>query len=118
VSMIVFGSVRGAPGVTTARSDAAKAARAAAQEVDMTVLRQGGGPVLDPSAAEAAAQDYLARVGATGEVTVDGNTATVIVTVVQPMRILPLPDRTVVATEAATAVDGETAGPPGSDVEP
>jgi hypothetical protein len=87
----------------TARSYAAKAARAGAQQIDLDVLRSSGGVVLDPSAAVAAAQSYLATVSANGSVTVDDDTVTVTVTRVQPMHILPLPARTVVATEAATA---------------
>jgi hypothetical protein len=88
-----------------ARSSASKAARAAAQEVDLDVLRSTGDVVLDPSAAVAAADAYLASAGASGSVSINGDTATVTVTIVQPMHILPLPDRTVVATEAATATD-------------
>jgi Flp pilus assembly protein TadG len=91
-----------------ARSDAAKAARAGAQEVDITALRSTGETVLDPTAAEASALAYLAEAGATGTVTVDGPSITVTVTINQPMQILPLPDRTVVAVETATARDEET----------
>lgn len=88
-----------------ARSHAAKAARAGAQEIDLTVLRQSGQTTLDPAAAEAAALAYLEETGTTdGVVTVEDTTVTVTVTVVQPMHILPLPDRTVVATESASAV--------------
>lgn len=90
---------------STARSYAAKAARAGAQEVDLTALRLTGTPVLDPGAAEAAAIAYLDQVGASGTVTVEGDTVTVTVTVVQPMHILPLPDRTVASTDSATALD-------------
>lgn len=89
----------------SARSDAAKAARAGAQEIDLVVLRQTGESTLDPAAAEAAALAYLEEAGAVGTATVQGTTVTVTVTVVQPMHILPLPDRTVVATEEASAVE-------------
>ena len=51
--------------------------------------------------------DYLAGSGRTATVTVDGSTITVAVTVVQPMRILPLPDRVVVAADTASAVTEE-----------
>ena len=90
---------------TRARSDAAKAARAGAQEIDITALRADGATVLDPARAEAAALAYLDQVDTTGTVTVDGSEVTVTVTVIQPMHILPVPDRTVVATETATAED-------------
>lgn len=88
-----------------ARSDAAKAARAGAQEVDVTTLRDTGEVALDPAAAEAAALAYLQDAGASGTASIDGSTVVVTVTVVQPMHILPLPDRTVVATEEASAVE-------------
>ncbi len=88
-----------------ARSDAAKAARAGAQEIDITALRSNGETLLDPVRAEESALVYLADVGATGTVTVDGPSVTVTVTITQPMHILPVPDRTVVATETATALD-------------
>jgi Flp pilus assembly protein TadG len=93
-----------------ARSDAAKAARAGAQEIDLIALRQTGGATLDPAAAEAAALAFLEEAGATGTASVDGTTVTVTVTVVQPMHILPLPNRTVVATEEATAVEVAATG--------
>jgi Flp pilus assembly protein TadG len=91
-----------------ARSDAAKAARAGAQEVDLTTLRSTSETVLDPARAEASALAYLAEAGATGTVTVDGPNVTVRVTINQPMQILPLPDRSVVAAETATALDEAT----------
>lgn len=89
----------------SARSDAAKAARAGAQEIDLSVLRATGEVALNPSAAEAAAVAFLSDAGATGTARVEGNAVTVTVTVVQPMHILPLPDRTVVATEEASATE-------------
>ena len=91
-----------------ARSDAAKAARAGAQEVDVGILRSTGETVLDAAAAEAAAHDYLEAVGTTGTVTVNGAEITVTVTVNLPMHILPGSDRTIVATQTATAVEGVT----------
>jgi hypothetical protein len=92
----------------TARSYASKAARAGGQQIDTDKLRQTGQVVLEPAAAHAAAQSYLAKVGANGTVTVEGETVTVTVTIVQPMQILPLPDRTVAATDAATATEEAT----------
>jgi hypothetical protein len=94
----------------SARSDAAKAARAGAQEIDLVVLRQTGESTLDPAAAEAAALAYLEEADAVGTATVEGSSVTVTVTVLQPMHILPLPDRTVVATEEASAVKVVVAG--------
>ena len=93
----------------TARDLAANAARAGAQEVDLDELRATGRAALDIDAATQAAEDYLARTGHQGTVTVNGPSITVSVHVVQPMLILPLPDRTVTATDTATALTGPEA---------
>jgi uncharacterized protein YbjT (DUF2867 family) len=100
------GGIISAQGQT--RSNAAKAARAGAQEVDITSLRSTGKTVLDPARAKQSALAYLAQAGAAGTVTVDGPNITVTVTMNQPMHILPVPDRTVVATETATALHGKS----------
>lgn len=89
-----------------ARSDAAKAARAGAQQIDVTHLRSTGDTVLASSEAAGAALAYLRRAGSAGTVSVDGASITVTVSISQPMRILPVPDRRVVVTETAVAVDG------------
>lgn len=95
----------------TARDLAANAARAGAQEVDLDELRATGRAALDIDAATQAAEDYLTRTGHQGTVTVNGPSITVSAHVVQPMLILPLPDRTVTATDTATA----QTGPEGTD---
>lgn len=105
------GQIVAAQGI--ARDIAANAARAGAQEVDLDELRATGNAQLDPEAAAAAAQAYLADTGHEGTVDVAGPTVTVTVRVVQPMTILPLPDRTVAATDSATAVTGPE-GEPGA----
>ena len=84
---------------------AERAARAGAQQIDLDHLRSANEPRLDPVAAEAAAVAYLQRVGATGTATVTDASITVTVTRVQPMRIIPGADRTIVVRETATAVD-------------
>lgn len=89
----------------TARSDAGKAARAGAQQIDTTHLRSTGETILDPGEAETVALAFLERSGASGTVVVNGASVTVTVTIIQPMQILPVPDRTVVVAETATAVD-------------
>jgi Flp pilus assembly protein TadG len=89
----------------SARSAADKAARAGAQEIDIATLRTTSETVLDPTRAETVALDFLTEVGVSGTVTVSGSSVTVTVTINQPMHILPMPDRTVVATETATALD-------------
>jgi hypothetical protein len=91
----------------TARSHATKAARAGAQQLDIDQLRATGEVELDPASAGEAALAYLADVGANGTATVEGDTVTVVVTTVQSMYILPLPDRRIVATESATATDAD-----------
>lgn len=89
-----------------ARGAADGAARAGAQEIDITRLRSTGEAVLDPTAAVASAEEYLARTGIAGDAVVVGADITVTVTLRQPLRILPGPDRIVTVTETATAVTG------------
>lgn len=88
-----------------ARNDAASAARAGAQQIDLDHLRATNEPRLDPEAAESAAVEYLERAGATGTATVSGASVTVTVTRTQPMLILPGGDRIITVNETATAVD-------------
>jgi hypothetical protein len=87
------------------RGDAARAARAGAQEIDHTTLRATGTVTLDPARAEAAALDYLEQTGTSGVVNIDGPMITVTATVIQPMVILPVPDRRIVVAQTATALD-------------
>jgi hypothetical protein len=84
------------------RPTPAAAARAGAQELDVTVLHQGG-VRLNPDAAATAAQALLDAAATTGTVTVAGDTVTVTVTRRLPMRLLPLRDRQITAQAAATA---------------
>jgi Flp pilus assembly protein TadG len=91
-----------------ARNDAEQAARAGAQQIDITHLRQTSEPLLDPAEAEAAALDYLAQVGATGTASVAEADITVTVTRTQPLHILPGQDRTITVTETASAVEEAT----------
>ena len=93
-----------------ARDLAANAARAGAQQIDLDALRSDGVGVLDPEQAASAANAYLAIHGVNGTVTVDGPDLTVTVYVRAEMRILPIPDRTVWATDTATATPGVVSG--------
>ena len=95
----------------TARDLAGSAARAGAQEVDLDRLRSTGDATLDPDRATAAAHAFLAQAGFTGTMRVSGPSITVTVSVRQPMRILPVPDRTVTATDTATALNEKATGP-------
>ena len=88
-----------------ARTDAERAARAGAQQIDLDHLRATNEPRLDPAAAESAAVEYLERAGVRGTASVSDASVTVTVTAVQPMLILPGADRTIVVRETATAVD-------------
>jgi len=92
----------------TARDLASNAARAGAQEIDLTELRDTGTPLLAADRAIASAEAYLARTGHSGRVTIDGTAITVAVDVLQPMHILPLPARTVTAVHTATALTEPT----------
>jgi hypothetical protein len=85
------------------------AARAAAQAVDPDTLRSGSEIRLLPEEAVAAATDYLASVGQTGQISVDGDRATVSVTLTAQPRLLPTGPMTVTATETAIAVTEEPA---------
>lgn len=93
----------------TARDLAASAARAGAQEIDVDRLRSTGEAMLDPDRAVGAAQAFLAQAGFAGTMRVNGPSITVTVTVHQPMRILPVADRAVTATDTATALNQESA---------
>jgi Flp pilus assembly protein TadG len=89
-----------------ARDLAGNAARAGAQELDLDELRASGRAVLLPDRAFDAANAFLLDAGTNGDVVVDGARITVTVHFAHAMRILPLPDRTIAATETATAVAG------------
>jgi hypothetical protein len=95
-----------------ARDLAGTAARTGAQHAaaaDVHAGRTG----LDPAAAHAAAQAFLEAAGAAGHVTVAGPQVRVTVTLTQPMRILPVADRTITVTATSTAVsDVLTSGSP------
>ena len=98
----------------TARDLAANAARAGAQEIDLDALRADGVAVLEPTRAATAAQGYLSASGVDGVVDVVDADITVTVRVTAKMRILPVPDRTIEASDRATAttgvIDGDSSG--------
>jgi Flp pilus assembly protein TadG len=80
-----------------ALGEAQEAARAGAQEIDLTAYRANGALRLEPQQASAAARNYLAAAGHTGTVSVAGNTVSVAgntvnvtVTVSQSTQLLPL----------------------------
>ncbi|KAA2253306.1 hypothetical protein F0L68_33390 [Solihabitans fulvus] len=71
-----------------AGGQAEAAARAGAQAIDLTAYRATGTLQLVPAQAVADAQSYLAGVGASGTVTVSGDTVTVAVTAVEHTQLL------------------------------
>ncbi len=73
---------------TTAIGIAQEAARAGAQQLDLTTFRQTGTVRLLHDPAIAAARSYLAQAGATGTATVEDNTITVTVTTVHDNQLL------------------------------
>ena len=94
-----------------ARDLASAAARAGTQQLSINQVHAGRA-WLDPTAAEQAAADYLAGIGANGTVAVTDTDVAVTVIVTQPMRILPLPDRQITVTAiSTTASDVLEAGP-------
>ncbi|GLZ30872.1 hypothetical protein Lesp02_30610 [Lentzea sp. NBRC 105346] len=73
-----------------AMGEAQEAARAGAQEIDLTAYRADGTLRLVPHQASAAAHSYLAAAGHTGSVSVTGNTVNVTVSINQPTQLLGL----------------------------
>ena len=113
--LLVAGLVYDGGAVLAARRQANdladNAARAAAQAVDVDVLRADASVALDPLAAEAAAEEYLAATGHDGEVMVTADRVAVTVAVTARMTLLQLAgvgDRTVTATGEARLVRGIT----------
>ncbi|ONI71360.1 hypothetical protein ALI144C_52450 [Actinosynnema sp. ALI-1.44] len=73
-----------------ANGQAEAAARAGAQAIDLSAYRSTGTLQLVPVQAVADAQSYLATVGASGTVTVSGDTVTVTITASQNTQLLGL----------------------------
>jgi Flp pilus assembly protein TadG len=67
-------------GWNTAHDQAASAARAGAQQINLDLYRRTGAIELDPAAATQAAQAYLSTLGAAGTATATTTTVTVAVT--------------------------------------
>ena len=94
-----------------ARDLAGAAARAGTQQL-ATAEVHAGRAWLDPTAAEHAAAQYLAATGTAGEVSVTDTDVLVTVSVTQPMRLLPLPDRQITVTAvSSTSSDVLEVGP-------
>ncbi len=83
------------------------AARAGAQAVDLDTLRTTGTLQLQPDEAVVRVDEYLAPLGHTADVTVNGDTVTVTISLTINPVLLPTGPITVTATETATAVTQE-----------
>ncbi len=94
-------------------NDAEEAARAGAQAIDAGSVLAGTGPQLDPTAAIARAEQFLATNGWSGTATADNTSVTVTITRQQPMTFLQtfgLGERTITGTATARPQQG-FAGP-------
>ncbi|MDA0566139.1 hypothetical protein LG943_17720 [Streptomonospora sp. S1-112] len=104
--LLCLGLVFDGGGLLRARSSAhlmaQEAARVGVQQIDWAAYRSGAEEVgLDPVEASRAAQAFLADAGATGTVTVDGDTVTVTCSVDYGFALLPIGSTTVEATATA-----------------
>lgn len=103
-------------GKRRAEAEADAAARAGAQAISLDTYRRTGVVVLDPTATDAAAHEYLRQTGHTGEVhLLDQQTVEVHVTFSQPLSILSivgLGSVTVTGIGRAKAARAPTSGSP------
>jgi hypothetical protein len=97
-----------------ASGQAEAAARAGSQAIDLAVYRATGAVRLLPTEAAAAAQDHLATVGATGTVTVSGDTVTVTVTASQNTQLLGLAGISSLSVQGTGSAQPQTAVATGS----
>jgi Flp pilus assembly protein TadG len=94
-----------------AMDTAQEAARAGAQQLDLTLYRSTGIARLDPAKAAAAAQDWLGAAGVEGQATATTTTVTVSVTRTtrtQLLQLVGVRQLRVSAQATATAVQGVT----------
>ncbi|WP_255459304.1 MULTISPECIES: TadE/TadG family type IV pilus assembly protein [unclassified Nocardiopsis] len=104
--LMCLGLVYDGGGLLRSRNEAAvlaqEAARAGAQQIDWAAYRAGSDTVgLDSGAAAAAARAFLSSSGATGTVSVSGDTVTVTSSVDYSFVLLPMASTTVGATATA-----------------
>lgn len=103
---------RALSGRARALDEAQAAARAGAQQINLTLLRGSGAIELDAPAAMQAADQYLSTVGDPGAVTVSGNAVHVTVTVTVPTQILGvLGVKTLTVSASGDAIAEQGAGP-------
>lgn len=96
-----------------ANDEAQSAARAGAQAIDLAAYRATGALHLAPAEAVTDAQRYLAGIGATGTVSVAGDTVTVTITAVRHTQLLQLVGVTTLTLhgEASAEVQRGIVGP-------
>lgn len=110
VAGLVFDGGTIIAGHREADAEAQGAARAGAEAVAGSE-RVSGAVTIDPSAAQQAAQLYLATYRHAGQVTVDGDSVTVTVSFTEPLQVLSIvgmSSKTVTGTSSATALTGIT----------
>ena len=113
VAGLVFDGGTLISGKRDAINDAEEAARAGAQAIDAGSVLAGTGPQLDPAAAVARAEQFLATNGWSGTATADNTSVTVTITRQQPMTFLQtfgLGERPITGTATARPQQG-FAGP-------
>ncbi len=109
VAGLVFDGGTLIAGKRDAINDAEEAARAGAQAIDARSVLAGTGPQLDPAAAVAQAEQFLATNGWSGTATADNTSVTVTITRQQPMTFLQtlgLGERTITGTATARPQQG------------
>lgn len=113
--MLVAGLVYDGGRILAARRQAHdladNAARAAAQAINVDALRSRAAAIIEPLAAQYAAEAYLARTGHNGGVSVTADRVQVTVSVTTPLALLQLAgirERTITATGHARIVRGIT----------
>lgn len=91
-----------------AGATAEQAARAGADAIATDTLRAGGPIQIDPAAAVAAAQEYLATTGHTGTAAVVDNAVTVTVRITRPTAVLSAIGIDTVSSTATATAEGIT----------
>jgi Flp pilus assembly protein TadG len=94
----------------TALDVAQQAARAGADQLDLALLRDTGEVAIDPAAAQAAAEQWLAQAGVDGTVSATTAQVEVTVTVTQPtvlLAVVGIPTFTMTAAATAQPLPGQ-----------
>ena len=113
VVLVLAGAIIEGGNAMSARGQATgiaqQAARAGANQLNLTALRQSGVVEIDPVAAQAAATSFLNQIGEQGTVTATAQEVTVTVTVTRPGILVPIlgvDTLTVQSTATAAPITG------------